>query len=148
HQANHRDGLRLQENFVGAIGQSRPSATAASAKFHLTVSPKVYVPIAILLRTEGRLISVSRRGAGSGGRGMPCSGDALRKGRAVQAAKHPGARSTSAEGPDGPSGTPVRGAAGLSAWSSTVVWALSPLIARLPGISRSRPTKHRARDAS
>jgi len=40
---------------------------------------------------------------------MPGSGDALRKGPAVQAAKHPGARSTSAEGPDGPSGTPVEG---------------------------------------
>ena len=59
---------------------------------------------------KGCLISVSRRGAGSGGRGMPCSGDALRKGPAVQAAKHPGARSTSAEGPDGHTGTPVRGA--------------------------------------
>src|SRR5262249_35378087 len=32
------------------------------------------------------------------------------------------------------------------AWSSTVVWAC-PLIARLPGISRSRSIKHRARDA-
>jgi hypothetical protein len=36
-------------------------------------------------RTEGCLISVSRRGAGSGGRGMTCIGDAV-QGPAVQAA--------------------------------------------------------------
>jgi len=91
------------------------------------------------------LISVSRRGAGSGGRDMTLHRRCDAKGPAVQAAMVPARGRRAPRALMATPGPRQRGTG--KAWSSTVVWAFSPLIARLPGISRSRPTKHRARDA-
>src|SRR5262245_19706504 len=59
---------------------------------------------------EGCLISVSRREAGSGARETDLAPEMRLPGRGGPGREGPGVRSTSAEGPDGPSAAPVRGA--------------------------------------